>query len=366
MTSADSRADSPAERGLRWPAEWEPHAATWLSWPHNTQTWPGRLEKAESAFVEIVRALAGREQIHINVNDAAAEAHVRGLLAEARVDSEPGIRFFEIETDDAWVRDHGPLFLCGRDGGERVILDFDFDAWGGKYAPWDRDDAVPRKVAESLDIERFAPGFVLEGGSIDGNGRGCILTTEACLLNPNRWRGVVPDRAVVEERLATWLGCERVLWLGEGVVGDDTDGHVDDVARFVAPNHVVAADEPDPNAPNHLPLRENMRRLESMRDAEGQQVEVTRLPMPPALSVPNDLAAEFPAPVLPASYANFYLANEVALVPVFGAPSDDEALATLEGCLPGREVVPIDARDLVLGLGAVHCVTQQMPGISGE
>ncbi len=344
---------TPAALGYRWPAEWEPHRATWLSWPHNPETWPGRLERVHAPFIEMVRALQGREEVCINVGSEALEEEVRRRLRAGGVDPDRGVRFFRIPTDDAWVRDHGPIFVVREADGrrERALLDFGFDSWGRKYGPWDQDDAVPRRIAESLGLRRFEPGLVLEGGSIDGNGRGTVLTTESCLLNPNRGGG--RTRAALERVLAEQLGARQVLWLGDGIAGDDTDGHVDDLARFVDPGSVVTVVEPDPSDPNHAPLSENLRRLRAMRDADGKPLALATLPMPPPLLVDGQRC--------PASYANFYLANGVALVPVFGTPSDARALAVLRECLPGRELVPIPANDLVFGLGAVHCLTQQEP-----
>jgi agmatine deiminase len=340
---------TPREEGFRWPAEWERHRATWLAWPHNEETWPrGRLRGAEDAYVEMVRALHGQETVCITLADATAEERVRGRLARAGVDG--GIEYHRWSTDDAWIRDHGPIFLRGPSG-ESALVDFGFDAWGRKYPPWDRDDAVPRAVAAARGVRRFEAGFVLEGGSVDGDGAGTVLTTESCLLHPNREAG--RTREGMEARLRDFLGAERVLWLGDGIAGDDTDGHVDDIARFVGEATVVAVAEPDASDPNHAPLAENLRRLRAMRDARGRSLAVLELPMPPPLEVDGARC--------PASYANFYLANGRALVPVFGAPSDARALAVLRECLPGREVVPIPARDLVVGLGAVHCLTQQEP-----
>ena len=344
---------TPAALGYRWPAEWEPHRATWLSWPHNADTWPGRLERVHAPFVEMVRALQGREEVRINVGSEALEAEVRRRLHAGGVDADRGVRFFRIATDDAWVRDHGPIFVVREAGGRRepAVLDFGFDSWGRKYGPWEQDDAVPRRIAEALGLRRFEPGLVLEGGSIEGNGEGTVLTTESCLLNPNRGAG--RTREALERVLAEQLGARRVLWLGEGIAGDDTDGHVDDLARFVDAGTVVTVVEPDSSDPNHAPLAENLRRLRGMRDADGKPLAVAILPMPPPLVVEGQRC--------PASYANFYLANGVALVPVFGTPSDARALAVLRECLPGRELVAISAADLVLGLGAIHCLTQQEP-----
>ncbi len=343
----------PSDLGFRWPAEWEPHSATWLSWPHNPETWPGCLDGARRAFAEIVRALQGREDVHINVADDAHQERARDDLRNAGVDPEQGIHFFLIPTDDAWARDHAPIFLTREDpeNPELALLDFGFNAWGGKYPPWDRDDAVPRAIAAAMGVKRFTPGFVLEGGSVDTDGRGSVLTTEACLLNPNRGPG--RTREGMERELALWLGAERIFWLRDGIEGDDTDGHIDDIARFVEPSTVVCGIEEDDGDPNAAILSENRNRLRAMRDAQGKPLTVATLPMPPPL---------WRAGVrLPASYLNFYLANGVALVPTFGAASDAPALATLAELLRGREIVPIRCEDLVVGLGAIHCVTQQVP-----
>jgi len=344
---------APAALGYRWPAEWEPHVATWLAWPHNPEAWPERLGRAEAAMAVFVRELCVREAVRILVPDEPVEKRARRCLADAGVAVDTTVQLHSIPTDDAWLRDTGPLFVVRERAGvrERALLDFRFDAWGGKYAPWDRDDAVPTGVAALLGLPRHAADFVLEGGSVDGDGAGTVLTTESCLLNPNRGAG--RSRDTVEQRLEEWLGATRVLWLGAGIAGDDTDGHVDDVARFVGPATVVAAVEDDPGDANHAPLAENLRRLRGMRDARGKPLDVATLPMPPPLVI-GGLQC-------PASYANFYLANGCALVPTFGAASDERALAVLRELLPGRDVVGIPSGDLVQGLGALHCLSQQEP-----
>ena len=343
---------TPRELGLRWPAEWEPHRATWLAWPHNEETWPGLLAGAEAAFVEMVAALQPTEEVCICVRDAAHAEHVLGLLKPSGLDA--GVTLLPIPTNDAWIRDHGPLLLLDSEG-ERVAVDFGFDSWGRKYPPWDLDERVPEQIADRLQVPRLTPGFVLEGGSVDGNGDGMVLTTASCLLNPNRLRPGEPIRTRVsmEARLSDWLGADQVVWLEDGIEGDDTDGHVDDIARFVGPHTVVAVRERDTSDPNHRVLEANWRVLSETRDGQGRALTPVALPMPPPVVQAGQR--------LPASYANFYLANEVALVPVFEAATDQRALAVLTELLPGRRVVPISASALVLGLGACHCLTQQEP-----
>ncbi len=350
----EATSETPAALSYRWPAEWEPHRATWLSWPHNAETWPGRLARAERTFAELVGHLVEHEAVCIAVGDHALEESARKALRRAGVEPDRGVAFHPIATNDAWARDHGPIFLVrkGADGArERVVADFRFDNWGRKYPGFERDDAVPAAVARVLGLPRFAADFVLEGGAVDGDGEGTVLTTESCLLNPNR--GADRDRERMELRLRAWLGAERVLWLGAGIQGDDTDGHVDDVARFVAPATLVAAVCGDPANPDSAPLAENRRRLARMTDARGRRLAVAELPVPPRVVVDGS--------VRPASYANFYLANGLALVPTFDAASDARALAVLREALPGRDVVGVPCNDLVVGLGAIHCVTQQEP-----
>ncbi|HKA15798.1 MAG TPA: agmatine deiminase family protein [Myxococcota bacterium] len=328
---------------MRWPAEWEPHRATWLAWPHAETTWPGHLAAARAEYAEIVRALQGRETVELLVRDAAMEEDARKQLSRAGVDPDRGLRFHHVPTNDSWLRDSGPVFVAD-DAGNRRALAFGFNAWGGKYPPWDLDDRIGAAVAGLARVPCEEVGFVLEGGSIDGDGAGAILTTESCLLNTNR---EVPPRTrdQMEQRLARWLGARRVIWLAGGIEADDTDGHIDDCARFVAPGVVVAARAD--SGGDEVMLAENRRRLVAAGFA------VHDLPMPPVHRVGGEAC--------PASYANFYLANGAALVPAFGAASDDRALAVLRDVLPGREVIGIPCPTLVLGLGAIHCLSQQEP-----
>jgi agmatine deiminase len=335
-------------RALRMPAEWEPHAATWVAWPHAETTWPGCLAEAEREFETLVRALARSERVELL---AQTESHAQ-LLRErlddlARAGS---LRLHVIRTDDVWLRDIGPTFV--RDAaGEPVALDWTFNAWGGKYAPWDRDDAVAARVAALAGVRCERPGLVIEGGALEVDGEGTLLATEPTLLDPKRNPGI--SREALEKRLAELLGIRHVVWLGEGIEGDDTDGHIDDLARFVSPGVVVCAREPDPKDPNHAPLEACGAALRAARDAAGRRLRVHDLPMPPAVRAGADR--------LPASYANFYIANRELLVPTFGAPSDRIALDVLAPLFPDRTVVGIPSRALVRGLGAVHCLTQQQP-----
>lgn len=343
---------TPAQLGYRMPAEWEPHRGTWLSWPHKEASWPGKFRPVPGIFATMVRALADREEVHINVAGPAMEGSVRALLAGRGVDIE-NVYFHHNPTNDAWCRDHGPIFLerslAGRR--EQAIVDWGYNAWGGKYPPYDLDDVVPTRIGAELGLPVFEPGIVLEGGSIDVNGRGTLLTTEACLLNPNRNPQL--DRAQIERYLRDYLGVAKILWLGDGIAGDDTDGHVDDLTRFVDEQTVVTVVEHDPADENYEPLQENLERLRGMTDQDGRALRVVALPMPRALSYEGQR--------LPASYANFYVANGIVLLPTYDPPRDEEALATLRTLFPGRDVVGIDCTDLVWGLGAFHCVTQQWP-----
>jgi agmatine deiminase len=333
------------------PAEWEPHDATWLTWPRPEGiSFPDKYEPVPAVYAAFIRELSAVEEVQVNGWDADMEAEARRLL---RLHGCPldGVRFHHFPAYEPWCRDHGPIFLVRESGGrrERAVVDWAYNAWGGKYPPCDLDDAVPQHVARLRGLPLFSPGIVMEGGALDINGRGTLLTTESCLLNPNRNPHL--DRARIEQYLADFLGVFHVLWLGDGIEGDDTDGHVDDLARFVNPTTVVTVVEDDPQDANHLPLRENLARLRSMRDERGHPLRVVELPMPGRM--------EHEGQRLPASYANFYIANRLVVVPTYRHPHDHRALEILQREFPDRRVVGIDSVDLVWGLGSFHCISQQ-------
>jgi len=337
------------------PAEWEPHAATWLAWPHERTDWPGKLATIPWVYAEVVRHLVPGERVRILVDDATMEARARRVLAQSGVDLRQ-VDFFRIPTDRSWTRDFCPLFVR-HETGEVALTNWRFNGWA-KYPNARRDDAVNDRLARRLRRRQWKPEIggnriVLEGGSIDVNGRGTLLTTEECLLSPVQARNPGLSPADVERVLGEHLGVRHVLWLGDGIAGDDTHGHVDDLARFVDPETVVVAVEDDPDDANHAPLRANRERLAQMRDQDGRPLRVVSLPMPAPLY--------FDGQRLPASYANFYIANAAVLVPTFNDVRDREALATLAPLFPSRRVVGIHAVDLVLGLGTLHCMTQQEP-----
>src|SRR5215470_5130215 len=345
---------TPAQLGYRMPAEWEPHAATWLAWPHNLDTWPGKFEPVPAIYAEMVRALQAHEQVNICVNDAEAALQVRHYLSDAGV-APQNVTLYKFPTNDTWARDHGPIFLTRSHDGrtELAVTDWIFNSWGQKYGPWDLDDVIPQKIAAHFTLPLFEPGIVLEGGSIDVNRRGTLLTTEACLLNPNRNPSL--SRAEIENYLRAYLGVQKILWLGDGIVGDDTDGHIDDLARFVDPTTVVCVVEEDPTDVNYKILQDNFARLQKMTDQNGQPLRIVPLPMTSPVAYDGNR--------LPASYANFYVANGVVLVPTYQCPNDQRALLILQKLFPTRQIVGIDCIDLVWGLGAIHCVTQQQPAI---
>ncbi len=335
---------TPKQLGYRWPAEWEPHAATWLAWPHKPETWPGKFEPIPAVWQKLVQTLARFEPVHICAGGEAVMAEARKLVGDV-----PNVTLHDIATNDVWARDHGPMFLSGR--AEPALVDWEYNAWGGKYPPFDLDNAVPGQVAALTGRRMYSPGIIMEGGALENNGAGTILTTEPCLLNPNRNPQL--NREQIEQYLRDYACADKILWIGGSVEGDDTDSHIDELARFVGPSTVVAALESDPRDVNYEPLQENFRLLQTLTDAQGRPLEVIPIPMPRPLFYDEQR--------LPACYMNFYIANGVVLVPVFDDPSDKVALDTLGRLFPGREIIGIEAIDLVWGLGAFHCITQQQP-----
>jgi agmatine deiminase len=326
------------------PAEWEPHEATWLAWPHEKSDWPGKFAPIPWLYGEIVRNLSRVEHVRILVEDPAAEGAARKILKACRADL-AAVDFFHHPTNRGWTRDYCPLFVKNKS--ELAITHWRFNGWA-KYSNYQYDSQVPNFIAMKLAMERWAPDMVLEGGSIDVNGSGRLLTTEECLLSDVQARNPALSRREIESAMKDYLGIREVIWLGRGIAGDDTHGHVDDIARFTSKDTVVTVVEPDKSDPNHEPLKENLARLRACKD-----LHIATLPMPEPI--------HFAGQRLPASYANFYIANGMVLVPVFGDPNDRVALNTLARLFPDRRIIGIYSRDLVLGLGTLHCMTMQQP-----
>jgi agmatine deiminase len=357
---------TPRRMGYRMPAEWEPHAATWLAWPHNAADWPGRFHPIPWVYCDIVRHLSQVEEVHLLVEDGAAAQRVRGMLA--RTGAQLGrVHFHQWPTNRVWLRDSGPIFLTrasAQDGESPIaITNWRFNAWA-KYDNWQLDDELPLRAAELLHLPNWTPRFplggsastrqvVLEGGSIDVNGKGTLITTEECLLSDVQQRNAGLSREDLERIFHEYLGVDQVLWMNRGVAGDDTHGHVDDITRFVGPVTIVTVIEPNPADENHLPLAENLERLRAARDLDGRPFTIIELPMPSPVI--------FQGQRLPASYANFYIANGLVLVPTFNDANDRKALNILADLFPGRQVVGIHCGDLIWGLGTLHCMTQQQP-----
>ena len=345
---------TPAQLGFTFPAEWEPHSGTWFSWPRPEGiSFPGRYDTVPANFAAIFREITPRELVHVNVPNDNYEKIVRETLSKHRVDLKR-VRFHHIKTNENWCRDHGPAFVARRSRGrkELAIVDWGFNAWGGKYPPYNDDDDVPTRIAEKFGLPVFYPGIVMEGGAIDVNGRGTLLTTESCLLNKNRNPGL--SKKEIERYLRDYYGQTHILWLGDGIDGDDTDGHIDDLARFINPTTIAVAAELDSKDPNYKILKENIRRCEKLRDQDGKRFELCVLPMPKKIVREGQR--------LPATYLNFSFVNGALLVPTFRDKKNDAlALAILQQALPNHKVIGIDCWELIWGLGAIHCASQQQP-----
>jgi len=336
-------------QGFRMPAEWEKHAGTWFSWVHKEESWPGKFERILPVYSSIVATLSRYETAKIIVLDDAMENTARKLLIDNGAKME-NVQFYHFPTNDAWCRDHGPIYVKN-DKGQRAIVDWEYNAWGEKYTPYDFDNKIPIHIAKTQNIPCYQPGIVLEGGSIDVNGKGTLITTRSCLLNPNRNPHLNQNQ--IEEYLKKYLGVEKILWLNEGIVGDDTDGHIDDITRFIHENVVITCIEKNIHDENHKILNENYELLKKMTDQDGKKFEIIPIPMPDPVFYDGQR--------LPASYANFLIANGCLLVPLFKSNKDDIVLDIFQDLFPNRDIIGFDCTDIIWGLGAIHCLSQQEP-----
>ncbi len=345
--------ETPKEQGYYFPAEFAKHDATWLSWPHKEASWPGKIKTIYPVYAEFIRLLAEGEQVNINVVNEAMKQNALHYLREASANLD-GVKFFIHPTNDAWCRDHGPAFVINASAEQKkIIVDWGYNAWGGKYPPFDLDDNIPTLIAQHYKIPVVYPGIVMEGGSVDFNGKGTVLTTTSCLLNTNRNPHL--NQGQIEQYLHDYYGVENILWLGDGIVGDDTDGHIDDLTRFVNETTVVTVVEENKKDENYSILQENLKSLKKLRLENGKPLDIVELPMPAAV-VYEDMR-------LPASYANFYIGNKYVIVPTFRDKNDDRALQILQSCFHDRKVIGLDSLDIIWGLGSFHCLSQQEPSV---
>lgn len=344
--------NTPKQQGYSFPAEWAEQEAMWLSWPHKEASWPGKIETIYKPYSEFIKAVAEDQKVRINVADEAmknfALRHLEAVNANLA-----NVEFYFHETNDAWCRDHGPAFVINKTEKKKAVVDWGYNAWGEKYPPFDLDDVIPTKIANHFGLPLFTPPIVMEGGSVEFNGAGSVLTTTSCLLNENRNPHLTKEQ--IEQYLKEFYGQEQVLWLGDGIVGDDTDGHIDDITRFVNEDTVLTVVEENPEDENYQPLQENLEALKKMTLLDGRKLNIVELPMP-APVIYEDTR-------LPASYANFYIANKVVVVPIFNDKNDERALQIIQSCFPGRKVIGINSVDIIWGLGSFHCLSQQEPKI---
>jgi len=343
---------TPKSLGYHFPAEFAKHDAMWLSWPHKEESWPGKIASIYPSYTEFIKMVALTEKVCINVVDEKMKNSAIKMLhlAGANMDQ---VQFFMHPTNDAWCRDHGPSFLINKNTNSKAIIDWNINAWGGKYPPYDLDDVIPTKIAQALQLPLFNPGIIMEGGSVDFNGAGAVLTSKCCLLNPNRNPHLNQDQ--IEQYLMDYYGVDQVLWVSEGIVGDDTDGHIDDTVRFVNEDTVVTVVEENVLSENYDLLQQNLKELKAMRLLNGKALNVIELPMP------ADVIYE--GQMLPASYANFYISNGHVIVPTYKCAQDDKAMQIIQSCFTDRQVVGIDSTDIIWGLGSFHCLSQQEPSI---
>lgn len=354
MSTLQTLKQTPKALGYHFPAEWAKHSATWLSWPHKEESWPGKIQSVYPIYAQFIKEVAQGEQVCININDEAMQAAATKHLVAAGVPMEK-VSFFLHPTNDAWCRDHGPAFVINPTAAQpKALVKWNYNAWGDKYPPYDLDNQVPLHIAKHYGIPVAQPNIVMEGGSVEFNGEGTVLTTTACLLNPNRNPNL--SKEDIEQHLMDYYGVSQVLWIGDGIVGDDTDGHIDDITRFVSADTVVTVVEDNPEDENYQPLQENLQELKKMRLANGKPLQVIELPMPKPIIYDGQR--------LPASYANFYIANAAVIVPVYrDEVNDKKALDILQKYFPDRKVVGLDSTDIVWGLGSFHCLSQQEPAV---
>lgn len=344
---------TPKELGYYFPAEFAPHTATWLSWPHKEASWPGKIDTIYAPYSSFIKELTAGEKVCINVKDEFMKAFAIGHLLNAGVDLNK-VAFFFHPTNDAWCRDHGPAFLINPAAEQKkVIVDWGYNAWGNKYPPYDLDDVIPTLIGKQYNIPVFNPGIVMEGGSVEFNGKGTLMTSTACLLNKNRNPHL--NQLQIEDYLRNYYGVDQILWVDEGIVGDDTDGHIDDTVRFVNEDTVITVVEENKADENYELLQHNLGQLKKMRLLNGKQLNIVELLMPEELIYEDQR--------LPCSYANFYIANESVIVPTFRSKRDDRAIQVIQDCFPGRRVVGIDSADIIWGLGSFHCLSQQEPAV---
>lgn len=342
---------TPKSLGYYFPAEFAPHQSTWLSWPHKEASWPGKIETIFPSYVAFIKTLVRFEEVNINVVDLAMQQKATAMLEAAGVDLSK-VHFHLHPTNDAWCRDHGPAFLLNKlDPSKRAVVDWNYNAWGNKYPPFDLDDVIPTLIGNKLGLPVFNPGIIMEGGSVDFNGAGTVITSTACLLNPNRNPHL--NQSQIEQYLMDYYGQDQVLWVDEGIVGDDTDGHIDDTVRFINEDTVVTVIEENKQDDNYALLQHNLKQLKEMRLLNGKQLNIVELPMPDPVIWEDQM--------LPASYANFYIANQQVVVPTYRSDKDDKVLQIVQQCFPDREIVGIDSTDIIWGLGSFHCLSQQEP-----
>jgi len=344
---------TPKSLGYSFPAEFAQHDAIWLSWPHKEESWPGKIASIYPSYCAFVKTVALTERVNINVGSDKMRQGAAKMLELAGVDMSK-VQFYLHPTNDAWCRDHGPSFLISNNAEHpKAIVDWNINAWGGKYPPYDLDDVIPTRIAEQLNLPVFYPDIIMEGGSVDFNGTGTVITSTCCLLNENRNPHL--HQAQIEQYLGDYYGIEQVLWVSEGIVGDDTDGHIDDTVRFVNEDTVLTVVESNVLSENFDLLQKNLKELKAMRLANGKQLNIVELPMPADVVYEGQL--------LPASYANFYISNGHVIVPTYQCKQDDQAMQIIQSCFPTREVVGIDSTDIIWGLGSFHCLSQQEPSI---